>query len=119
MDNFILVITTTGDDKEAASIATALVERHQAACVNVIPSVRSIYRWKEKTWNEVEQILFIKTSREMFDAVARTIKELHSYELPDVLSLPIPVGEEKTLNWIRDCLLPGERENPRRPGPED
>jgi periplasmic divalent cation tolerance protein len=118
MDNFIMVMTTTGDEKEAARIATALVERHQAACVNVIPSVRSIYRWKDKTWNEVEQVLFIKTAREMFDAVARTIKELHSYELPDVLSIPIQAGEEKTLNWIRDCLLGGEHPTSGRPGPE-
>ena len=109
MDEFIVVMTTTGSDKEAADIATALVERHQAACVNVIPQVRSIYRWKDKTWNEAEQVLLIKTTRKMFEPVCRTIKELHSYELPDVVSLPIPAGDPKSLEWIRDCVRGGDR----------
>ncbi|MBI4161657.1 MAG: divalent-cation tolerance protein CutA [Acidobacteria bacterium] len=109
-------MTTTGSEKEAALIARTLVERQQAACVNVIPSVRSIYRWKDKTWNEVEQILLIKTTRALFGAVSRTIKELHSYELPDILALPIAAGDEKVLAWIRSCLAPEAAPGPDRPG---
>ena len=119
MDEFIVVMTTTGSEKEAAEIATALVERHQAACVNVIPQVRSIYRWKDKTWNQAEQILLIKTTREMFEPVCRTIQELHSYELPDVVSLPIPAGDPKSLQWIRDCIRGGDQPQADGAGPED
>ena len=108
MDEFIVVLTTTGSEKEAAVIASALVDRYQAACVSVIPSVRSIYRWKDKTWNEAEVVLLIKTTSSRFESVRRTIKELHSYELPEVLSLNVGNGDEKTLEWIRDCVRRGE-----------
>lgn len=115
MGEFIIVMTTTGSEKEGTAIASTLVERHQAACVNLIPSVRSIYRWKDRTWNEMEHILFIKTTEKMYESVRRTILELHKYELPEVLSFPLGKGDENTLNWIRDCLHGKEDTTPNNP----
>jgi len=113
MEDFIVVLTTTGSEKEAAKIASVLVDRHLAACVSVIPSVRSIYRWKDKTWNEAEVVLLVKTTGSRFESVRRTIKELHSYELPEVLSLPVGMADKRTLDWILDCVRPGEDSPPK------
>jgi periplasmic divalent cation tolerance protein len=98
--NVILVFVTAATEKEAAGIAQALVEREEAACVNVVPMIRSIYRWKGKVWNEAEQLLIIKTTAPAFEDVKRTVKEMHSYELPDILSVSIADGEASALAWI-------------------
>ena len=96
-----LVILTTVDKEETADrIATALVERQLAACVNLLPLALSVYRWKEKICRDREFILFIKTSQHLFNEVRDTIRELHTYDLPEVIALPIVVGEEKALDWI-------------------
>ena len=107
----LIVLCTASTDKEAMSIAQALVEREQAACVNLVPMIRSVYRWKGKIWNETEQLLMIKTTAQAFEDVKRTIKELHSYELPEVLALPVSDGEESALAWIRSSVRHG-RDNP-------
>jgi periplasmic divalent cation tolerance protein len=99
-NNTILVLSTASSEKEAMTIAQALVEQELAACVNVVPAIRSIYRWKGKIWNEVENMMFIKTTSQQFEEVKKTIKELHSYELPEVLLVKIDDGEKNVLNWI-------------------
>ena len=96
----LLVLVTAATEKEAVAIAQALVEREEAACVNIVPMVRSIYRWKEKVWNETEQLMIIKTTSPALEDVKRTVKELHSYELPDILALPITDGDAKAIAWI-------------------
>jgi periplasmic divalent cation tolerance protein len=103
----LIVLVTTATDKEAATIASALVEREEAACVNIVPMVRSVYRWKDKVWNETEQLLVIKTTAAAFEDVKRTVKELHSYELPEILALPIAQGEPSVLSWIASSVRPG------------
>jgi periplasmic divalent cation tolerance protein len=103
----LIVLVTTATDKEAATIASALVEREEAACVNIVPMVRSVYRWKDKVWNETEQLLVIKTTAAAFDDVKRTVKELHSYELPEILALPVAQGEPSVLSWIGASVRPG------------
>jgi len=97
----ILVLVTAATEKEAAGIAQALVEREEAACVNVVPMIRSIYRWKGKVWNEAEQMLIIKTTAPALEDVKRTVKELHSYELPEILAVSVADGEASALDWIR------------------
>jgi periplasmic divalent cation tolerance protein len=102
-----LVILTTVDKEETADrIATALVERQLAACVNLLPLALSVYRWKEKICRDREFILFIKTSQHLFNEVRDTIRELHTYDLPEVIALPIVVGEEKALDWITQSVKP-------------
>ncbi len=104
MTDKILVITTTGSHDEARRIADALVERRQAACVNIIKGVESIYRWKGKTEETQEWMLLVKTTSAAYDDVCKTIHELHSYELPECLYLAIDGGPKDYLNWIGEAV---------------
>jgi periplasmic divalent cation tolerance protein len=104
----IIVLVTASTEKEAAAIAEALVGREEAACVNVVPMVRSVYRWKGKVWNETEQLLVIKTTPQAFEDVKRTVKELHSYELPEILAVTVADGEPNVLAWIGSSVKPGK-----------
>ena len=100
----IVVVTTVGTEEQAFQIARELVARRQAACVNVLPGMRSVYRWKGKICKDGELLLVIKTLAEEFDGVSATIRELHSYELPEILSFPIAQGEANFLEWIRSSV---------------
>ncbi|HKQ85291.1 MAG TPA: divalent-cation tolerance protein CutA [Candidatus Acidoferrales bacterium] len=97
----IIVLTNCGSPKEARRIAKALVERRLAACVNTVTTpVESVYRWKEKIERAKEYLLLIKTSRACFAAVERTIHDLHSYEVPEIIALPIVSGSRDYLSWL-------------------
>jgi periplasmic divalent cation tolerance protein len=96
----IAVITTVGTEEQAYLIAREIVARRQAACVNILPGVRSIYRWKGKICKDGELMLVVKTLEKEFDAVAATIRELHSYELPEILSFTVSHAERGFLDWI-------------------
>lgn len=98
----IVVVTTVGTEEQAYLIAREIVSRRQAACVNIVPGVRSIYRWKGKICKDGELLLIVKTLEEEFEAVAATIRELHSYELPEILSFGVSRGESQFLQWIAD-----------------
>jgi periplasmic divalent cation tolerance protein len=100
----IAVVTTVGTEEQAYLIARELVARRQAACVNILPGVRSIYRWKGKICKDGELLLLIKTLEEEFEAVAATLRELHSYELPEILSFDVVRGERSFLDWISGCV---------------
>jgi len=100
----IVVVTTVGTEEQAYQIASELVARRQAACVNVLPGVRSIYRWKGKICKDGELLLVIKTLEGEFDGVAETIRELHSYDLPEILSFNVSHGEKNFLDWIRSSV---------------
>jgi periplasmic divalent cation tolerance protein len=108
MDNDVmLVLSTASSEKEAISIAQALVDQELAACVNVVPAIRSIYRWKGKIWNEVENLIFIKTTSAQLEEIKKTLKDLHSYELPEMLAVKIDDGEKNVLNWIGSSVKGG------------
>jgi periplasmic divalent cation tolerance protein len=96
----IAVLTTVGTEEQANLIAREIVARRQAACVNILPGVRSIYRWKGKICKDGELMLVVKTLESEFDGVAATIRELHSYELPEILSFNVSHGERGFLDWI-------------------
>jgi len=97
-----IVLTTAGSPEEAEKIARALVEGRLAACVNIVPQIQSVYRWKDKIEQETEWLLIIKTKGNVFESVADAIKELHSYELPECVMLEVDSGSERYLNWIRE-----------------
>lgn len=99
-----LVFTSTGSQEEARSIARALVERRLAACVNIIPQIESIYRWRENVDQTQEWLLIIKTTSGAFERVRDAVKELHSYELPECICLPIEDGSPAYLSWIGDSV---------------
>ena len=96
----IVIVTTVGTEDQANLLARELIARRQAACVNVVPGVRSTYRWKGKICTDGEMMLVVKTLDGEFDAVAATIRELHTYELPEILSFPVDRGDARFLEWI-------------------
>ena len=97
----ILVLTTTDSEELAQTIARALVESREAACVNIIPAIRSIYRWEGKVCDERELLLVIKSSEERFEAIRTRIRALHTYQVPEIISLPILAGDPDYLRWLR------------------
>lgn len=102
MPDPIVVFVTCGSEEEALKIANALVDAHLAACVNLIAPVRSIYRWEGKIWDEKEWLLIIKTQKQRFEALEKRVRSLHSYSVPEIISLPITEGSSAYLNWIRE-----------------
>lgn len=95
-----VVLVTTGSETEAETIATALLEERLAACVNILSPVRSVYRWQGKIVDDREWLLVIKTRAERFAAVETRVRALHSYEVPEVISLPLLAGSADYLDWI-------------------
>jgi len=100
MTEKIVVLSTCGSEEEAVRIANRLVEARLAACVNLIPRIRSIYRWQGKVEDSTEWMLLIKTSRERYDALSTILAAAHSYELPEVLALPIVAGSPNYPAWL-------------------
>jgi periplasmic divalent cation tolerance protein len=100
MSEPIVVLVTCGSEEEAVKIANALVEAHLAACVNLVSPIRSIYRWEGKIWDEKEWLLIIKTQKERFEELEKKVKSLHSYSVPEIISLPILEGSSSYLNWL-------------------
>jgi len=104
MSGNAIVLCTAGSDAEAARIARELVERRLAACVNVVPGVSSTYRWEGTVRTEAEWLLVVKTRRDRFDDIGKAIRELHSYELPEIVMLDIDRGDAAYLAWIDSTL---------------
>jgi len=100
MTDKILVLTTAGSKEEARKIARVLVERLLAACVNVVPQVTSIYRWEGEIEEAEEFLLVVKTTRAAFERVREAILELHSYDVPECISVAIDGGSVGYLSWI-------------------
>jgi periplasmic divalent cation tolerance protein len=100
----IVIVTTVGTEEQANTIARELVSRRLAACVNIFSGVRSIYRWKGKVCQDGELVLVIKTLESEFEAVAEAIRELHTYELPEILAFAVTRGEPGFLSWIADSV---------------
>lgn len=95
-----IVLTTAGSEKEARQIARALVERRLAACVNILPQIESVYRWKGEVDSAREWLLLIKTTAEKCADVRDAILELHSYEVPECIVLQIEDGSPPYLKWL-------------------
>ena len=102
--NEILILSTTDTADLAQKIASALVEEHAAACVNIIPGMRSIYRWEGKVCNEEECLLLIKSSQENFEMVRARIRQLHSYQVPEIIAIPITAGDSLYLSWLNEAI---------------
>jgi len=100
---YILILTTVPDRESAKIIAKLLVETKLAACVQLFP-IESIYTWKNEICNENEIVLFIKSKPALFDKIKSAIKENHSYEVPEIIQIPITDGLPDYLKWIDDCV---------------
>jgi periplasmic divalent cation tolerance protein len=100
-DNAALVVLSTfGDADTAARVARTLVEESLVACVNIIPTVRSIYRWQGAISDDPEALAIIKTTADRYPALAARIAELHPYQVPEILALPIAAGHLPYLAWL-------------------
>jgi periplasmic divalent cation tolerance protein len=102
MTDALVVLVTTPSAERAAEIARAVVEERLAACGNVVPGLRSIYRWEGKVQDDAEALLVLKTTRARFDALRDRVLALHPYEVPEVIALPIEAGSARYLAWIAD-----------------
>ncbi len=100
----LLILCTTDSLESAQKISTALLEAHEAACVNIISGVRSMYRWEGRICDEVEFVLLIKSSTEKFEEVRRRIRQLHTYQVPEIIGLSITAGDSEYLSWLRSSL---------------
>jgi periplasmic divalent cation tolerance protein len=107
MDDYVVVFSTIGRVEDAETMARALVEGGLAACVNVIPTIVSIYRWKGCVEREEERLLVIKTRRERFEELRRAIVSRHPYEVPEIVALPLVGGHAPYLAWIDECVGTG------------
>ena len=96
----LLVLTNCPDEETAKSIALAVIEAQLAACVNILPRVQSIYRWQGAVESATEIPLFIKSTAANYPALEKLIGELHPYEIPEIIALPITQGLPAYLNWV-------------------
>ena len=100
MNDPVIILTTASSNKEAEIIGSKLVENKLAACVNIIPNVKSIYRWKGKINKDSEYLLIIKTVKRVEKEVFENIRKLHSYDTPEMITIPITGGEKSYMNWL-------------------
>ena len=91
---------TAGSEEQATSIANALVGERLAACVNIVSPIKSIYRWEGEVQTDTEHLMIIKTRANLVAKLEARVKELHSYEVPEVIAVPIVVGAKSYLDWV-------------------
>ena len=102
MTDVMILLCTCGNREEARQIARALVEEQLAACVTILPPVESIYRWQGKVEHAEEIQILIKSIGEKFAKLNQRITELHSYDTPEILSVPVAEGSDKYIRWLRE-----------------
>ena len=100
MTDKIVVLTACDSEKHAAQLARHLVELRVAACVNILPKARSIYRWKGQIEDAAEWMLIIKSRRELLDKLRIAVGKIHTYEVPELLAVPVVDGSEEYLAWL-------------------
>ncbi len=103
-----VVLVTAPETEQAARMARVLVEERLAACVNVVPAVRSIYRWENEVQDDGEVLLVIKTGADRSQALAARVEEIHPYDVPEVLVLPVQGGSRPYLEWVLQSVVSAE-----------
>jgi periplasmic divalent cation tolerance protein len=96
----IVVLITAGSGEEAHKMARLLLKKKKAACVNILPGVDSLFWWKGKIDSARESLLLVKTRTSLFPEIVSLVKEIHSYEVPEIIALPIIAGSEDYLRWL-------------------
>ena len=103
--NFFLTYIITKNENEALKIANLAVKKNLAACGNILPNMKSIYKWQNKLQNDNETLLILKTNSNKYPLLEKLILEKHSYEVPCILKIPIDDGNKEYLKWIDDSLI--------------
>jgi periplasmic divalent cation tolerance protein len=109
MSERVVVLITAGSTEEAQKIAAALVGERLAACVNVIPTVHSVYRWAGKVEEDQETLLVVKSRHEVLDRLIERVRALHSYEVPEIIALPLIAGDAAYLRWLDEQVGPEKK----------
>ncbi|HOP95727.1 MAG TPA: divalent-cation tolerance protein CutA [Dictyoglomaceae bacterium] len=99
-----LVISTLGKIEDAEKIANILLEEKLIACANIIPNVKSFFYWNQEKQETEEVILLLKTDKEKFSSLVKRLKELHPYELPEIIGIPVNYGLPEYLTWIKESV---------------
>ena len=110
--DYVLVLTTLPADADAVSFATRLVEQHLAACVNLLSPMESVYRWEGNVEHEAERQVIMKTVRDRVPALWDRVRELHPYDIPEFIVLPVVDGNDAYLRWIGDSTIGDEDDGP-------
>jgi len=111
-----VVLVNAASEEQAERIARALVAERLAACANIVSAIHSIYRWKDEIRSETEHLMLIKTRMNLVSKVEARVKELHSYEVPEIIALPIVAGAKPYLDWVFESTIaaPGKAKKPRQ-----
>ena len=102
MSNYIIIYITTASVNEAKKIGRALVEEKLAACSNIISPIRSIYSWQGKICDDKEALMVLKTRKRLFKQIVKRVEKLHSYDVPEIIAMPIIEGSSKYLSWLNE-----------------
>ncbi len=113
--DLMVVVTSVGTEEQALDVAHALVRSRRAACVNIIPNVHSVYRWKGRVCDDGEMLLFVKTRAAYFEAVRETIHKVNTYELPEVLGYRVDWASPGFSAWIEKMTVGSRRVAARKP----
>ena len=111
MDTILLVCCTAPDPDTARELARTLVEERLAACVNVVPGLRSLYRWQGKVHEDAEALLLLKTTAARYQALQERLRALHPYELPEIVAVPVSAGLPAYLEWVAAQTLPAPEDS--------
>jgi periplasmic divalent cation tolerance protein len=103
-DEGLVVLSTFASAEQAVAIARTLVGEQLAACVNLVPGVRSVYRWQGDVHEDLEHLAVMKTTRDRFEALAARLAELHPYEVPEIIALPLAAGHAPYLAWLVEAV---------------
>ena len=106
MTDCLVVFVTVGSTLEGERLARKLVEERLAACVNIVPNLRSFFWWEGSLTEEGEALLLIKTTRERLDELTARVKRLHSYSVPEIIALPVMGGSTEYMDWVRAETAP-------------
>ncbi len=102
MSNHIVIYITAGSVSEAKKIGHTLVEEKLVACSNIISPIRSIYSWQGKICDDKEVLMILKTKKKLFKQIIKRVEELHSYDVPEIIAIPIIDGSSKYLSWLKE-----------------